>query len=929
MSDSADSARSPGLPDGADVVGQGGARGHVEAAASRLDDLTRRFDEAQTLTGRSRPAQVLEVGSAALTGVDDVLATPGLRGTDETRALLLRARLLLTTAGAAYDLDADRAASQDRLERAKDSARRAGAQDVVMAVHGQSAYIAMRAGDVETATTEYNRAVALIDAAEPRDACVLLLNRGCLSLEQGRLELARGDFEDCVDRARAAGLPGLVHRASHNLAYGAFLAGDLPRAFAMFDAAEEMLPAVGSSEDQPVVMLDRAQVLVEAGLLSEADAQLRGARDSFAERGLGHERGEVDLLRARVALLLDDPAQGLALARAARLTFTRRRNAQWQIRADLVVHQALVALHEAREPARTRSLRSVAARAEALADRADALSRSTGIEVASDARVLAAQALVRGGDLGRAATLLAGADGDAGSAGRGSLPRQMHRALVRAHLAFAQGDRPDGRAQVAAGQRLLGTYRAQFGSVDAVTASSIHGLRLIEVELADALASGAADLVLETVERGRAAFAGPAGVRPDADPAVAEATSRLRGISEQARLLPVDADPAEAARLGEQASAVRREVRALGWRRGSGHDAPTATTMDEVRSSVAARGDLTVINFMALHGMLHAVVVDGSGSRLVAIGPAAEVDELVRRVRSDLRTVANTFVPAALREAAVRSLRSGVARLDALLLADVRERGPLHVVAPGFLLALPWQELPSRHGLATSAGSHLVGPAAIPGAPQIAGGVTALAGPGVPLADREARAVAGLWSGGEVLDGTAATTAALVRALGDRDVVHLAAHGTHVVANPLFSSVRLSDGPLFAYELEGMRLNPAVVILSACEVGQVTPTPGGQVLGFASVLLRLGVLTVVAAVGPVDDAVAHAAMSRFHARLLVGATPQESLADAAAASDVPLPFVCFTSQLGTVRATGRSRAARPQEQRRPTEPPEPEGAAVS
>lgn len=899
MTDSPHPRHPPRAPGGG-VVGQDEAR---------LDDLTRCFDEAQTLTGRSRPAQVLVIGSAALTGVDDVLATPGLSGTDETRALLLRARLLLTTAGAAYDLDADRGASQDRLDRAKDSARRAGAEDVVMAVHGQSAYIAMRAGDVETATAEYDRAVALIEAAEPRDACVLLLNRGCLSLEQGRLEQAGRDFDDCVRRARAAGLPGLVHRASHNLAYCAFLAGDLPRAFAMFDAAEEMLPAVGSSEDQPVVMLDRAQVFVEAGLLSEADAQLRGARDSFADRGLGHERGEVDLLRARVALLLDDPAQGLALARAARLTFTRRQNALWQVRADLVVHQALVALHEARDPARTRSLRAIAARAEALAARADGLSRSTGVEVASDARVLAAQALVRGGDLDRATILLAVAGAETGSAGRGSLPRQMHRALVRAHLAFAQGDRSDGRAQVAAGQRLLGEYRAQFGSVDAVTASSIHGLRLIEVELADALRSGAADLVLETVERGRAAFAGPAGVRPDADPAVAEATSRLRGISEQTRLLPVDADPAEAARLGELASAVRREVRALGWRRGSGHGAPTATTMDEVRSSVSVRSDLTVINFMALHGVLHAVVVDRSGSRLMAIGPAAEVDEQVRRVRSDLRTVANTFVPAALREAAVRSLRSGAARLDALLLAGVRERGPLHVVAPGFLLALPWQELPSRHGLATSAGSHLVGPDATSGGRRVAGagGVTALAGPGVQLAGREAHAVAGLWSGGEVLDGSAATTSALVRALGDRDVVHLAAHGTHVVANPLFSSVRLSDGPLFAYELEGKRLSPAVVILSACEVGQVTPTPGGQVLGFASVLLRLGVQTVVAAVGPVDDAVAHAAMSRFHARLLVGATPQESLADAAAASEVPLPFVCFTSQLGTVRAGGSPR----------------------
>ncbi|SDC27570.1 CHAT domain-containing protein [Sanguibacter gelidistatuariae] len=907
MSDRPDLLSVGGAPTGDADVGQEAARTRDEPDSVRLDDLTRRFDEALALTAASLPAQVLTIGSAALEEVEKILASPGLRAADETRGLVLRARLLLTTSGASYDLDADRAASLDRLDRAADSARRAGADDVVMAVHGQRAYIAMRAGDAETATAEYDRAVALIAAAEPRDACVLLLNRGCLSLEQGRLAQARHDFEDCVDRARSAGLPGLVHRASHNLAYGEFLGGDLPRAFAMFDAAEELLTYEGASEDQPVVALDRAQVFVEAGLLSEADAQLRSARASFEERGFGHERGEVDLLRARVALLLDDPGQGLALARAARLTFAKRQNAVWKVRADLVVHQALVALHEAREPVRTRSLLAVAARVEILAAEAGALARSAGAEVARDARVLAAQAYVRGGALRRAQSLLEGidssysTDGDGPLAlpGRGSLPRQLHRVLVGAHLAFAQGDRSGGRSQVAAGQALLGGYRAQFGSVDAVTASSIHGLRLIEADLADALASGSADLVLETVERGRAAFAGPAGVRPDVDPAVAEATSRLRQLSEQLRLLPADADPHESARLSAEASGVRQEVRAMGWRRGSGHEAPTAMTMDQVQAQVAARGDLTVINFMALHGVLHAVVVDRLGARLEVVGPAAAIDEQVRRVRGDLAAMANTLIPEGLRATAVRSLRSGAARLDEVLLAGVRERGPLHVVAPGFLLALPWQELPSRRGLATSAGSHLLDLPPEPGPRRRAavGGVTAVAGPQVRLAGREAEAVAGLWPGAEVLDGAAATTTALVRALGARDVVHLAAHGTHVVANPLFSSVRLSDGPLFAYELEGMRLHPTVVVLSACEVGQVTPTPGGQVLGFASVLLRLGVQTVVAAVGPVDDAVAHAAMSRFHERLRGGATPQDSLADAAAASDVPLPFVCFASTL--------------------------------
>lgn len=868
---------------------------------ARLETAAAALDEALACTARGRPTEVLAVAAPALADLADLLGA----GPDPA-ALLLQARLLLTTAGARFDLDGDRTASVAQLEAALESAQRAGADEVVVAVHGQRAYVAMRAGDAQTATEEYDEAVALIDAAEPRDACILLLNRGYLHLDGGRLDQARADFEDCVARARAGDLPRLVHRASHNLAYAEFLAGDLPRALAMFDAAEELLVRDGTDDDEPVVMLDRAQVLVEAGLLTEADAQLRGARASFEERGFAHDRAEVDLLRARTALLLDDPAAGLSLARAARGTFAQRENAVWRVRADLVVHQALVALHETRATERSRSLVALGSRAEALADRAGALDVWAGVQVCADARVLAAQAYAQGGDLVRARRVLE----DVGELpGRDSLPRQVHLALVRAQVAFATGQRAQGRSRVAAGRELLGAHRAQFGSVDAVTASSIHGLRLIELDLADALASGDPALVLGAVEQGRVAFAGPAGVRPDADRAVAEATSRLRQLSERTRLLPPDAEPAELAALREEAAGLRSQVRALGWRRGDGQGPPAAVTMEVVRSHVVEHEGATVVDFVSQRGVLYAVLVDPLGDRLEVVGAVADVDEQVRRVRSDLRTVANTLIPEPLRTSATQSLRSGLRRLDAALLAGVRLAGPLHVVAPGFLLALPWQELPSRRGLPTSAGSHLIDPAPGHHAPDLASApalgqegartrVAAVAGPGVALADLEARTMAGLWPGASLLTGDAATTGALTAALGDNDVVHLAAHGTHVVQNPLFSSVLLADGPLFAYELEGMRLSPGVVVLSACEVGQVTPTPGGQVLGLGSVLLRLGVQTVIAAVAPVDDAVAHRAMSHLHERLRAGGTPQAALASAAAASPVPLPFVCFASSLG-------------------------------
>ena len=35
--------------------------------------------------------------------------------------------------------------------------------------------------------------------------------------------------------------------------------------------------------------------------------------------------------------------------------------------------------------------------------------------------------------------------------------------------------------------------------------------------------------------------------------------------------------------------------------------------------------------------------------------------------------------------------------------------------------------------------------------------------------------------------------------------MHVAAHGTHQQESPLFSSVRVADGPLYAYELDAGR----------------------------------------------------------------------------------------------------------------------------
>jgi CHAT domain-containing protein len=123
----------------------------------------------------------------------------------------------------------------------------------------------------------------------------------------------------------------------------------------------------------------------------------------------------------------------------------------------------------------------------------------------------------------------------------------------------------------------------------------------------------------------------------------------------------------------------------------------------------------------------------------------------------------------------------------------------------------------------------------------------------------------------------------------------VAAHGVHQPENPLFSSVRMADGPVFAHELDQTHQAPEHVVLSACEVGLATVRPGDEALGLASVLLHLGTRSVIAGVARVGDEVAEQTMAAYHRRLAGGADSAHALAEALVEVDVdvPPPFVNF------------------------------------
>jgi CHAT domain-containing protein len=128
-----------------------------------------------------------------------------------------------------------------------------------------------------------------------------------------------------------------------------------------------------------------------------------------------------------------------------------------------------------------------------------------------------------------------------------------------------------------------------------------------------------------------------------------------------------------------------------------------------------------------------------------------------------------------------------------------------------------------------------------------------------------------------VLAGRDATVAAVLEAMGRSTLVHVAAHGTFRMDNPMFSTLHLHDGPLHVHELEELEAVPATVVLTACSAGRSGVLPGDELLGTSAVLMALGVRTLVAPLMPVADAAAADVAVAIHSAMRRGQAPDVAL----------------------------------------------------
>ena len=711
----------------------------------------------------------------------------------------------------------------------------------------------------------------------------IYLSRGNVELQRGHPLEARQSFQAASRQYRALDNRVGEIKAQHNLGYATLMLGDIVPALQLMEEANlaSLGPVWAAVSSQ-----DKAEALLAAGMDKDAASNLGEASRAFAARRMPQRQGESLLVLARL-MLRRDPREASRTARRAAAIFSARGSASWAARAQLVALSGdLVSQNDDRYRRIKGQERELAIRAHDL--ESDLRSHRLHLE-AQMARLLKVRALVGSGQL---------------EAARRELQRVRVRPYaplenrilireVRAAYHSRLGRRGRALYQVRLGLTDLQEWQSSFGSLDLRSSLVGHGRALAKAGLEHALDDGRPRCIFEWAQRARALASQVAPLRSP-EPAETEgALHRLRELQDRQQ---TDGSAA----LAREISALRRDIRQHAWRAPGSGEITGIASLEHVRE-VLAQTDGIMLSHVTDGKRLRLLSVTGRRTKVFDLGDLASVRALLPGLYADLDVAAGHLSPA-LHEMVMGSLRSRLARLDRAILAPVADEiGDRRVVAvpTGSLAGVPWSMMATLRNNQLSVARSVslwLRDRAAEGLIQPHHSVGFVAGPRVARAQEEVQRAAGYWPSAEVLSGDAATTATASALASRVQVLHFSAHGRHSSQNPLFSGLELSDGPWYGYDIDNLAHVPAVVILSACELGRSSVRWGEEAVGMTVGWQGAGTKVVIAASASVDDDVACEVLAHTHQRLAAGDTPSAALLDAQQAHPGAVaPFMCFGS----------------------------------
>ncbi len=645
-----------------------------------------------------------------------------------------------------------------------------------------------------------------------------------------------------------------------NRGIAAHRSGDLPTALAFFDEAAIRYRAL--NVPTPELSHARCAALRTAGLTREALPEADAAINEI-ERSGGQATRKADLLlmAADCALAADQPQVAVERAEAACRLFRSQRRDRYLDHARIVVIQASyevgpvsgrLLLSSSRVAIRLQGLGSnEAPRAHLLAGR---IALDLGRRAEADRHLLAvARTRRRGPAISRAtgwlgAALLAQASGE---------PRRMLAACRR-------------------GLEVLDDHRWTLGASELRAQATAHGTELATVALRYMAQAGRPRPFLGWAERWRATSAAVPAVRPPADPELNADLAMLRAVTvrlDEAREKGSPTGALQREQLQLEGAVRARSLLARGTAEAAGGGLDVAELLDQL-------GEVQLVELVDVDGILHVLACTAGRVRQFRAGATAEAVRAAEYAGFALRRLARDR-PHSDPASTLAVLAAAGPRLEAALLgpaADYLGDGPVVVVPPGKLHAIPWALLPALRdrvfSVVPSAAAWLRATTAKPPERQH---VTLACGPGLTTDGAEVPEAAKLYDDVTMLAGAQATVGNVLSALDGAWLGHIAAHGSFRADSPLFSSLRMHDGPLTVYDFEQLGRAPYRLVLSSCDSGVLAPVGADELLGLVASLLPLGTAGIVAGVVQLNDRAVVPLMVQLHQHLRAGRGLAESM----------------------------------------------------
>jgi tetratricopeptide (TPR) repeat protein len=743
----------------------------------------------------------------------------------------------------------------------------------------------------------YERAYAqLARIGQPPDVAAVLSNLAVCYTAVNDFGRSLAAYHHAREYCEANGLPLLVAQADYNIAYLHYLRGEYTRALELYRAADEQSERVGDAYHQALCDLDRSEIYLELNMSGEAGSLASRALASFDDLGMAYEAAKA---MTNLAIALShgrQTAPALDLFDRARALFTGEGNQAMLALVDF--YRALVLYRDGRygeaRPLCRRALRlfagaamaGKAVRCELLLARLEldagdlaaaeqigrsALHRANGAQ----SPILRYQAYVVLG-------LIREAAGD---------PQAAYEAFERARtdLEYLRGHLRVEDLKVAFLKDKVGVYEGLVSTCLAIGTSSERQERAFGF-IEEAKSRGLADLIFfrgsalaprvesdlgdevrdlrEQVDRAHRHIE-LEEVRPGTRPA-----RRLDTLRQRARVLE--------GRLGTALTALRaadQEFAAI--------DGGVAFALDEIRSVLTP--GTTLLEYYEARGLIYACVLDRERLAVVPVASAAAVRDLHGLLQFQ---ISKFRLGAAYAEVFADRLRAPTeAHLRELydaLVAPIRDRlrGDHLVVVPhGFLHYVPFHALFDGARFLIDQFTVSYAPSAsvyrlccmdrepARGEPLVMG----VTDPRTPYITDEIEAVANALPGARVFMGEEATADRLRSGGSASPLVHIATHGIFRGDNPLFSSIRLGDGPLRVFDLYHLRLSADLVALSGCSTGLNAVVGADELLGLVRGLLYAGARALLLTLWDVHDLSTANFMRAFYGHLRSGKNKAQAL----------------------------------------------------